>query len=96
MIFSMAVRRQNIWEDLMEHKSLDKVRDVADILPNWLTPRPMSKSERLTCWADALERDLTAKLGLKTEIRFDGKGGALTIHYLTLEQLDELVAKLNG
>jgi ParB family chromosome partitioning protein len=44
----------------------------------------------------ALERDLTAKLGLKTEIRFDGKGGALTIHYLTLEQLDELVAKLNG
>jgi ParB family chromosome partitioning protein len=44
----------------------------------------------------ALERDLTAKLGLKTEIRFDGKGGALTIHYQTLEQLDELVAKLNG
>ena len=44
----------------------------------------------------ALERDLTAKLGLKTEIRFDGKGGALTVHYQTLEQLDELVAKLNG
>ena len=44
----------------------------------------------------ALERDLTGKLGLKTEIKFDGKGGALTIHYQTLEQLDELVAKLNG
>ena len=44
----------------------------------------------------ALERDLTAKLGLKTEVQFDGKGGALTIHYQTLEQLDELVAKLNG
>jgi ParB family transcriptional regulator, chromosome partitioning protein len=42
----------------------------------------------------ALERDLTAKLGLKTEIQFDGKGGALTIHYQTLEQLDELIAKL--
>ena len=42
----------------------------------------------------ALERDLTAKLGLKTEIAFDGKGGALTIHYQTLEQLDELIAKL--
>lgn len=42
----------------------------------------------------ALERDLTAKLGLKTEISFDGKGGALTIHYQTLEQLDEVIAKL--
>ena len=44
----------------------------------------------------ALERDLTAKLGLKTEIQFDGKGGALVIHYQTLEQLDELIAKLSG
>lgn len=42
----------------------------------------------------ALERDLTAKLGLKVEIGFDGKGGALTIHYQSLEQLDELTAKL--
>jgi ParB family chromosome partitioning protein len=42
----------------------------------------------------ALERDLTAKLGLKTEIAFDGKGGALTIHYQSLEQLDDLIAKL--
>ncbi|MEZ5830747.1 MAG: ParB/RepB/Spo0J family partition protein [Dongiaceae bacterium] len=42
----------------------------------------------------ALERDLTAKLGLKTEIQFDGKGGALVIHYQSLEQLDELIAKL--
>ena len=42
----------------------------------------------------ALERDLTAKLGLKTEIQFDGKGGALVIHYQSLEQLDDLIAKL--
>jgi len=43
----------------------------------------------------ALERDLSAKLGLKTEIAFDGKGGALAIHYQTLEQLDELIGKLS-
>ena len=42
----------------------------------------------------ALERDLTAKLGLKVEIGFDGKGGAITIHYQSLEQLDELIGKL--
>ena len=44
----------------------------------------------------ALERDLTAKLGLKTEIQFDGKGGALVIHYQSLEQLDDIIAKLNS
>ncbi len=44
----------------------------------------------------ALERDLTARLGLKTEIQFDGKGGALVIHYQSLEQLDDIIAKLNG
>jgi ParB family chromosome partitioning protein len=44
----------------------------------------------------ALERDLTAKLGLKTEIQFDGKGGALVIHYQSLEQLDELIGKLGN
>ena len=33
-------------------------------------------------------------LGAETEIAFDGKGGALTIHYQSLEQLDELIAKL--
>ena len=32
--------------------------------------------------------DFTAKLGLKTEIAFDGKGGALTIHFQSLEQPD--------
>jgi predicted protein tyrosine phosphatase len=40
----------------MEHKTLDKIRDVGDILPNWLS-RPLSKSERLQLWAEALERE---------------------------------------
>jgi ParB family transcriptional regulator, chromosome partitioning protein len=44
----------------------------------------------------ALERDLTQKLGLKVEIGFDGKGGAVTVHYQTLEQLDEIIGKLGS
>jgi hypothetical protein len=69
---------------------------VIDATPN-VPSAWRSKGEALqaaeSC-TKALERDLTAKLGLKTEIAFDGKGGALTIHYQTLEQLDELIAKL--
>ncbi len=42
-----------------------------------------------------LERDLTALLGLKVTIDFAGKSGSLTIHYRTLEQLDDVLRRLN-
>lgn len=42
----------------------------------------------------ALERDLSALLGLKAEIRFKRGGGALVLHYATLEQLDALLHRL--
>ena len=44
---------------------------------------------------EALERDLTALLGLKVTIEFEGQGGSLTIHYKTLEQLDDVLHRLN-
>jgi ParB family chromosome partitioning protein len=43
----------------------------------------------------ALERRLSNSLGLKAEISFDGKGGMLSIHYRTLEQLDDVLKRLN-
>ncbi|WP_245689499.1 ParB/RepB/Spo0J family partition protein [Roseospirillum parvum] len=43
----------------------------------------------------ALERDLANLLGLKVEITFGGRGGSLTLHYETLEQLDDILHRLN-
>lgn len=43
----------------------------------------------------ALERDLSNLLGLKVTIGFRGNGGELTIHYRTLEQLDDVLRRLN-
>lgn len=43
----------------------------------------------------ALERDLSSLLGLRVTIRLQGQGGALTIHYNTLEQLDDVLHRLN-
>ena len=43
----------------------------------------------------ALERDLTMLLGLKVSIDIHNNGGALTVHYQTLEQLDEVLRRLN-
>jgi ParB family chromosome partitioning protein len=43
----------------------------------------------------ALERDLTARLGLKVAIKAAGRGGQLTITYRDLDQLDGLIRLLN-
>jgi ParB family chromosome partitioning protein len=43
----------------------------------------------------AIERDLTSRLGLKVTIDHAAKGGALTIRYRTLEQLDGVLLLLN-
>ena len=44
----------------------------------------------------ALERDLTARLGLNVVINGEGEAGVVSIHYKTLEQLDLIVDRLKG
>ena len=43
----------------------------------------------------ALERDLATVLGLKVEIDFRQGGGTLTLHYASLEQLDDICTRLS-
>lgn len=54
----------------MKYQSLDKVRAAAEILPNWLSPRPMSRSERLERWAAALEREGGRELNTLFQIEY--------------------------
>lgn len=44
----------------------------------------------------ALERDLTDLLGVRVTIRPLGKGGELTVHYGSLEQLDDVLSRLTS
>jgi ParB family chromosome partitioning protein len=44
----------------------------------------------------ALEKELTQALGFKVMIETGGEGGTLSIHYRTLDQLDELLKKLRN
>jgi ParB family transcriptional regulator, chromosome partitioning protein len=44
---------------------------------------------------EALERDLSEKLGLKVQIAFDGRGGSVRIQYRSLDQLDGLIALMS-
>ena len=54
----------------MEHKTLNEIRKVADILPAWLSPRPLSKYERLDLWAEALERRGAQRLNTLFQIEY--------------------------
>ena len=44
----------------------------------------------------ALERTLTEFLGLRVVINSKGKSGSITIHYQSLDQLDELLTRITG
>jgi hypothetical protein len=54
----------------MEHKTLDEIRDVADIQPSWLGSRPLTKCERLERWAAVLERAGGRRLNTLVEIEY--------------------------
>lgn len=54
----------------MEHKTLEKLRDVAVILPNRLNQRQLSKFERLQCWAEALDREGGRQLSTLFQIEY--------------------------
>ena len=61
--------------------------------------KPPQKSGKAPTQKDAdaisLENDLTILLGLKTEIKFNGEGGAIIIHYNSLDQLDDILLRLS-
>jgi len=42
----------------------------------------------------ALERDLSARLGLRVQVAFDGESGSVRLHVKTLDQLEGVVSLL--
>jgi hypothetical protein len=65
-----AVGLPSLLEDVMEHKTRDEIRDVADILPNDLQAHPLSKLERLELWVEALECEGEQRLRTLFEIEY--------------------------
>lgn len=54
----------------MKFQILSDIRSIADILPDWLWMRPLSKRERLERWAEALERAAGHRLATLFEIEY--------------------------
>lgn len=60
------------------------------------TAAPERSTRPLDPETAALERELSAQLGLRIAIRHEGSGGRVTIHYRDLDQLDGLIRLLRG
>ncbi len=58
-------------------------------------PKPGRKAPHKDTDTIALERDLSNLLGLDVEIKFNGAGGSLILHYRSLDQLDEVLQRLS-
>lgn len=54
------------------------------------SPHPLP----LTAEMAALERDLSARLGLRVQVAFDGQAGSVRLHVQTLDQLEGVVSLL--
>jgi ParB family chromosome partitioning protein len=78
-------------------RETEKLAGAAKGIESKPRPRGAAKAAAQEKDADtlALERDLSAMLGLKVTIEIRGEGGTLAIHYNTLEQLDDVLHRLN-
>jgi ParB family transcriptional regulator, chromosome partitioning protein len=70
------------------------VRQAESLAKTGKTPRKSAAAPVKDADTAALERDLTEQLGLKVAVNFGGRGGSLTIHYRTLDQLDDVLRRL--
>jgi len=93
-----ALARRIVAEGLTVRQAERLARGEGDQAPKaGKSARPAGKAPPVAKDPDtiALERDLTALLGLRVTIDFQGQGGSLTVHYQTLEQLDDVLHRLN-
>lgn len=87
---------------IMIERSLS-VRQAEDLVKNWSDRDKIQKSRKAQGYSDAnndydtITKPLVAKFGMRVSIESnnDGGGGRLIFHYSSLQQLDEMLTKLN-
>lgn len=78
------------------------VREAERLAKGQVAPEKKSKGKTTGSREDkdadtrALEADITSRLGLSVDICHGAKGGEIRVHYLTLEQLDDVCRRLSG
>jgi ParB family chromosome partitioning protein len=77
-----------IARDLTVRQTEDYVRKLSGVRPPTLAPRPVPPEIK------ALEEQLRNSLGTRVTLRKGKKGGSLTIHFFSDEEMDSLISQI--
>ena len=87
----IAALQTIVKNELNVRQTEELVRKLTGIKPNQETPKATKSPE-----VRALEEELRTHLGTKVSLNPSGKGGSITIHYYSEEELDALIKQLTG
>jgi ParB family transcriptional regulator, chromosome partitioning protein len=82
-------------KDLSVRQAEEMITNLGRTFKGALLHKPPPE-RRLDSEVEALANGLSERLGLKVKITFNGKSGAVSLSYGSLDQLDALLALLNG
>ena len=81
-------------KDLSVRQAEEMITNLGRTFKGALLHKP--PPERKDSEIEALANSLTERLGLRVRISFNGKGGAVSLNYANLDQLDSILTLLNG
>jgi ParB family chromosome partitioning protein len=92
----VALTKEVIAKGLSVRQTEDRARRERPE-PRGGIPRTSTRSgEPMDADRAALERQLSDMLGIKVQVTHKGQGGAVTLHYSSLDQLDMICQRLSG
>ena len=90
-----AALAKTVIEKGLSVRETERLAGATRTAPKSPADSPRVKAGAKSADLAALERDLSERLGLVVTIESRGQAGSLTIAYRTLDQLDDLLARLN-
>jgi ParB family transcriptional regulator, chromosome partitioning protein len=82
-------------KDLSVRQAEEMIANLGRTFKGALLNKPPPERKR-DAEVEALANGLSERLGLKVKISYNGKSGAVTLNYASLDQLDALLSLLNG
>jgi ParB family chromosome partitioning protein len=87
--------RMIVEKDLSVRQSEEMINALGRTFKGALLHKPPPE-RKMDSEVEALARNLSERLGLRVRIGYNGKSGTVTLNYSNLDQLDSLIALLNG
>jgi ParB family chromosome partitioning protein len=82
--------------DLSVRQAEEMINNLGRSFKGALLHKPPPERNPMDGEAESLSNSLSERLGLRVKVTFNGRGGTVTLSYKNLDQLDSILALLNG